>query len=482
MKNSVAHRQTVFVSPVDKSATHAILSHVYVKNHSKGATMTQNSINGLSGKRRAGRPSAEPGNDPDDGNLRYPESLLEIWDIWHDPVIWAKSPKEKPEGQSPGNLVVADYLLKRLTRLKKTMAGILCRDGIFDVIDVEEQVWLLFWTPPKAASNGAAEEDAPEEKWTCPATRERLEQYTCQSYLVQDLRKRLNSKRNPSGRDFDLKLRDALRVLIDRGKVELKRGAKKDGPESSPQKGLRFYPWSELKHAEAPDYPGLESDYEQGKDEIPTYRPRRNNEVSIISPKDAEDLEERILRLFNGWITFQELREKAWNHVQPTGKVVSSETVDISECADETNDIPGFVDAEAFEKNDAQQLLVRSDEIWDRICEETDDEFFCLSILPREYGDALGIPKDCIPRKTNDSARESQTDKVREVIKKETFIRIRREEKEKDPNITMEKVAGIVLRILELLEHRCKGLGYDPAAGGQMDGKERTGKNNRTTD
>ena len=263
------------------------------------------------------------------------------------------------------------------------------------------------------------------------------------------------------------------------------------GEESS-----RIYSSTYFKYAGAPEASGSYSNYEMRKDEIPMYKPRQsrndssdyvNNttdngrdesladdslrkdkkDVSIISPKDAEDLVERILILFDGWNPYREIKQAAWNHVQHTERFVPLDKVDFSkEIADEPFEVPLFDDA-AIEKNNREVLSERHEDIWNEICKKTSERFFCLYILPEDYPYTLNLQKgnniwkaaDFGKTSTMSDQRSKVRDKVRDFIKKETIIIT-----ENNKDFSSKEIWEFVKGIFEYLNHRCIENGYNPAS------------------
>ena len=385
-----------------------------------------------------------------DWELHYPESLLEIWDMWHNPKLfsqsdslhslldrqtnigWENAPKEDVELEFKGKLTFGDYLGKRFHMLETIMVS-KCRSRFFEDDLIRDELAEIF------------------SEWS----RNKIEAYSNEkgeSCLASTIRKAIALKQNPSGYDFDQKLRNALRELVQEGEVEIRE------KESS-----RIYPSTHFKHAGAPNSSGLFSNYDLRKNEIPVYKPREGNEISLISPKDAEDLVERILKLFDGWNPYREIKQAAWNHVQHTGKLIPLDKVDISkDLADEPFGVPLFDDA-IIEKIKQNVLSERHEHIWNKICEKTSERFFCLYILPEDFPYTLNLPKGNNIWKAADFGKAStmsdQRSKVKDIIKNETTIIT-----EKNKDFSSKELGEIVKDIFDYLNHRCKDSGYDPAS------------------
>ena len=413
-----------------------------------------------------------------DWELHYPESLLEIWDIWHNPklfsqseslhslldrqtnISWESAPKEDVELEFKGKLTFGDYLGKRFHMLETIMVS-KCRSRYFEDDLIRDELAEIF------------------NEWS----REKMEAYSNkkgESCLASTIRKNIAQKQNPSGYNFDQKLRNALRELVQKKKAEMRE-----------KESNRIYSSTHFKYAGAPEASGSYSNYEMRKDEIPMYKPRqsRNNssdsvdntdngrdetltddslrkdkkDVSIISPKDAEDLVERILILFDGWNPYRDIKQAAWNHVQHTEKFVPLDKVDFSkEIADEPFEVPLFDDA-IIEKINQEVLSKRHEDIWNEICKKTSERFFCLYILPEDFPYTLNLPKGNNIWKAADFGKTStmsdQRSKVKDIIKKETIIKTRG-----NKDFSSEEIGEIVKDIFDYLNHRCIDSGYDPAS------------------
>lgn len=486
-----------------------------------------------------------------DWELHYPDSLLEIWDLWHNPerfgpnaslhatldtptnIKWEDAERNDTEIGFAGYLTFGDYLQKRFKKLQTTMVNLLHaeidrlnhvgegrrhlqrpqhaqqaqRDFMasrFGDVHIEKEVLLLFVEIPEDYQEGNHDDDGfLHEIKRIPPSRERLESFTCQTYLRNAIRRFLNLKYYPSEVDFDSKIRDAARELIKAKKVELKTddsqqkkaeaqieleqdndAALQEMDESQNNATIRFYSYSMLKLAGAPDKCAVESNYTLRRNEIPMIKPRQGNKVSIISPSDAKVLIEKLLSVFDGWVSFPQLRKAAWNHVRHTEDFVSldaSESIDSikKHMKEESSfEFPKFND-EVIKQEILQQICSqRSDEIWEEICKITTDKFFCLYILPKDF--PYNLKKDRHVWKEQDfGSTSTMSDKRMEVIsylKKETSIIVENNLKENPkeflnkpretwstpPNSTKNNIKDILAQIFDNLNHRCKDVGYDP--------------------
>ena len=471
-----------------------------------------------------------------DWELHYPESLLEIWDIWHNPeqfsknagihssldrhtnINWEDTPKEDGEQGFKGKLTFGDYLGKRLRKLQATMVNLLHAENDylnpvtsdrkishFEDMDIEKEVLFLFGEIPEDYLEDLEDDGFPHGIKRIPPSRERLERFTRQSYLRNAIRRFLNLKYNPSGVDFDSKIREAGRELIESGKVELKNdvfqqkkaesqieseedndAALQEMDEAQNNAVIRFYSRTLLKLAGAPDKRAAYSNYTLRKNEIPMFRPRHGNKVSIISPMDAKDLVEKLLYVFDGWVSFPELRKAAWNHVRHTERFVSFDTTESMEKHIKKQkhiDFPRFDDELINQEIKQQVCSIRSDEIWDGICKRTTDKFFCLYILPEDFPYMINLTKDRHVWKEKDfgstSTMSDQRTKVLSWLKEETFVIVEEELNEDPneilnkprepwsapPNSTKSEIKDIMVQIFNNLNHRCNEIGYCPETG-----------------
>ena len=444
--------------PVDNDLSLCyIMQNSHNKPHVKGLVMTQDNLID-SGSGPVFQTTVEKFGD---WELHYPDSLLEIWDIWHNSeqfsqnaslhstldsftkIKWEDVQKEDYEIGFTGYLSFGDYLMRRLNKLQTTMVNLLHAEkdylnpvgevrrrraksefkaSRFQDVDIEKEVLLLFREIPEDYQKDRDDDDSSHEIKRIPPSRERLESFTCQKYLRNAIRRFLNLKYYPSEVDFDSKIRDAARELIKAKRVELKTDVflrKKaeaqieledaEGmDEVHDNAGIRFYSWSLLKLVDAPDKRAADSNYTLRRGKIPMFKPRHGNKVSIISPSDAKELVEKLLYVFDGWTGFPQLKKAAWNHVRNSEQFVSIESVD-KHIGKETHIVfPDFDDEDIKQMIEDPDLSQRSDEIWIDICKNIDDTmFFCLYILPTDYGEILGFTKRSNPPKLEDFGKTS---------------------------------------------------------------------------
>lgn len=395
--------------------------------------------------------------DPD--GSADPDSFLELWDICHDPrtnsfvtqdgILQMETdlPNERVTfvNGKHARLTVAQYLARRFRILVSALRG-KCRGEFFQENDIHEQLLKMLM------------------KWS----RKEMEK-NCR-YLPTLIRKEIAKENDSSGYDLERKLRDALHVLVTEKKAQTK-DARTDAGRNG-KTDFMISEYSLFKHADAPDRAGSYSNYLQRKKEVPFFKPRRDADVSTIKEADAKRLMEQLLLIFNGWTQFWQLKETAQKHIPPIGSTVFFD--DVGRNDESIPDKPQeeiFADewvSQAREKEalDQKTIAARSDEIWDKICKTTTDEFFCLYILPEDYLGPMEQKYDDRKRKGSrytlarfgDPQRMSETkDKVHAVIEKSTAIMMG-----KNKDLPRALIGEIVSRVFGLLACRCKENNHDP--------------------
>lgn len=271
------------------------------------------------------------------------------------------------------------------------------------------------------------------------------------SYLANRIRQDYSRRRNRGGYEFSKNLRDALHKLMASDVIEARfLGAKQ-----------RIRRTSSFKLKSAPDRNAEMPDYEAKKDTVPHYFTKIRNgdpeHSGIITPKDTLDLVQRLLAVFNGWTKFSDLMDAAWNHVPHTMYIEPEKDPD---------EIGGSEDDSRKKVSEALDKIIqfvaeeKAEMIWEKICEVTRKEFFCLYILPETIGEGKFRLKDFGPPGT----MSEQNKKVLNILSKELRQITVRHGKNIDLDsdaLPVEDAKIVAKAVLRKLNLKCKENGFD---------------------
>ena len=271
------------------------------------------------------------------------------------------------------------------------------------------------------------------------------------SYLATRIRQDYSRRRNRGGYEFSKNLREALHKLMASDVIEARfLGAKQ-----------RIRRTSSFKLKSAPDRNAEMPDYEAKKDTVPHYFTKIRNgdpeHSGIITPKDTLDLVQRLLAVFNGWTKFSDLMDAAWNHVPHTMYIEPEKDPD---------EIGGSEDDSRKKVSEALDKIIqfvaeeKAEMIWEKICEVTRKEFFCLYILPETIGEGKFRLKDFGPPGT----MSEQKKKVLNILSKELRQITVRHGKNIDLDsdaLPVEDAKIVAKAVLRKLNLKCKENGFD---------------------
>lgn len=380
--------------------------------------------------------------------VRYPDTLIEIWKQINPPHESKLSPDE-----------VGKAWMSIVQQLAKTAKEIIKEhNNRIDEKTAEEE------------SQDAASD------LLCSLMKKPLgeiELKTQYQYIVNDLRKQIAKRDNPGGHELSEIIREALREL-EKDKVVLR--------DMSSQ-GKRISQMTSFKLASSPDRNADFNDYETNAFKISRYETEKRGDSiehsRIITPQKAKKLIVELLEAFNGWITWGLLFKAALKH-SPEGScfriVRGDPESDESRSEDESlsrkaqhvfydDREENILDEEAaYEFYGEQSLEIIRDktrQTWKAICDINGTKFFCLYHIPKHYGNK----KDKKPVLRDFGAPQTMSDKDKklEELWKEEFLSLPDGQgARRFSSLQHKAVRFIVSSVFLNLYRKCTENGYDP--------------------